>query len=242
MARSKALELNVRDTVPTIDVELTDYGVRIYAIRKAGESENYVRITNFVMPNLCAIGGGTGSDGYQMDWHVPIDDTHHWKYTMAFRRSGALADRDMRDRRAGDRRRLPAGRARPRIAIMQDRDEMNRGDTFTGLGTNFLDHDGWAVETQGPIEDRTREHIATTDKAIVAARKLLLKGMEDVRRGKDPAACDTHSVRRMIFLIYSSVTKSFRARWIGRLTGDREHNSEVKPDELKMRRALPRKQ
>jgi len=54
------------------------------------------------------------------------------------------------------------------------------------LGTNFLDHDGWAVETQGPIEDRTREHIATTDKAIVAARKLLLKGIEDVRQGKDP--------------------------------------------------------
>ena len=185
MARSKALELNVRDTVPTIDVELTDYGVRIYAIRKAGESENYVRITNFVMPNLCAIGGGTGSDGYQMDWHVPIDDTHHWKYTMAFRRSGALADRDMRDRRAA----IGADYHRTRAAAnryLQNRDEMNRGDTFTGLGTNFLDHDGWAVETQGPIEDRTREHIATTDKAIVAARKLLLKGMEDVRRGKDP--------------------------------------------------------
>ena len=61
MTRSRALELNLRDTVPTIDVELTDYGVRIYAIRKAGDNENFVRITNFVMPNLCAIGGGTGT-------------------------------------------------------------------------------------------------------------------------------------------------------------------------------------
>lgn len=185
MARSKALELNVRDTAPTIDVEVTDYGLRIYAVRKAGEDENFVRITNFVMPNTCAIGGGTGSDGYQMDWHVPIDDTHHWKYTIAFRRSGTLADRDMKDRRAAvgedyRRRRTAANR------YLQDRDEIKRGDTFTGLGTNFLDHDGWAVESQGPIEDRTQEHIATTDKAIVTARKLLLKGMEDVREGKDP--------------------------------------------------------
>ena len=62
-----------------------------------------------------------------MDWHVPIDDTHHWKYTMAFRRSGALADREMRDRRAAigedyHRTRTAANR------YLQDRDEMNRGD------------------------------------------------------------------------------------------------------------------
>jgi phthalate 4,5-dioxygenase oxygenase subunit len=185
MPRSKVLELNVRDTVPTINVEPTDYGLRIYAIRKAGEQEIFVRITNFVMPNLCAIGGGTGSDGYQMDWHVPIDDTHHWKYTMAFRRSGPLADREMRDRRAAigkDYRRFRTAANR----YMQDRGEISRGDSYTGLGTNFLDHDGWAVETQGPIQNRTREHIATTDKAIVAARKLLLKGIKDVQEGRDP--------------------------------------------------------
>src|SRR5205814_1423900 len=149
------------------------------------ENENFVRITNFVMPNLCAIGGGTGADGYQMDWHVPIDDTHHWKYTMAFRRSGALADREMRDRRTAigeDYRRTRNAGNR----YMQDREEMKRGDNFTGLGTNFLDHDGWAVETQGAIEDRTKEHIGTTDKAIVAARKLLLKAMQDVQQGRDP--------------------------------------------------------
>jgi phenylpropionate dioxygenase-like ring-hydroxylating dioxygenase large terminal subunit len=185
MARSMAHELNLRDTAPTLDVEVTDYGLRIYAIRKARENENFVRITNFVMPNLCAIGGGTGADGYQMDWHVPIDDTHHWKYTMAFRRSGVLADREMRDRRTAigkDYRRIRnAGNH-----YMQDREEMKRGDSFTGLGTNFLDHDGWAVETQGPIEDRTKEHVATTDKAIVAARKLLLKAMQDVQQGRDP--------------------------------------------------------
>jgi hypothetical protein len=69
---------------------------------------------------------------------------------------------------------------------MQNRDEIRKGESYTGLGSNFLDHDGWAVESQGPIQDRTNEHIASTDKAIVAARKLLLKGMEDVRDGKDP--------------------------------------------------------
>src|SRR5262245_37952400 len=38
-----------RDVAPTIDVEETDYGVRIYSVRKMSPEQNYVRITNFVM-------------------------------------------------------------------------------------------------------------------------------------------------------------------------------------------------
>src|SRR5438552_18131005 len=40
MARSMAHELNLRDTVPMIDDDVTDYGLRIYAIGKASENGN----------------------------------------------------------------------------------------------------------------------------------------------------------------------------------------------------------
>lgn len=184
MARAKAHELNLRDLAPAIDVELTDYGVRIYSVRKTSPEENYVRITNFIMPNLCAVGGGTGGDGYQMDWHVPIDERHHWKYTFAFRRSGALPERQLIERRAA----LGEGYRRIRNAsnrYLQDREEM-KSKTFTGLGTNFLDHDAWAVESQGPVQDRAHEHLSSTDRAIVAERKLLLQAIRDVEAGRDP--------------------------------------------------------
>jgi phenylpropionate dioxygenase-like ring-hydroxylating dioxygenase large terminal subunit len=185
MARAKAHELNLRDLAPAIDAELTDYGVRIYSVRKTSPEENFVRITNFIMPNLCAVGGGTGGDGYQIDWHVPIDDTHHWKYTFGFRRSGALPERQLKERRAA----LGEGYRRVRNAsnrYLQDREEMATGRTFTGLGTNFLDHDAWAVESQGPVQDRAHEHLSSTDKAIMAERKLLLQAIRDVEAGRDP--------------------------------------------------------
>jgi phenylpropionate dioxygenase-like ring-hydroxylating dioxygenase large terminal subunit len=184
MPRAAAHELNRNDTAPMIDAEVTDFGLRIFSVRKAAGNQNYVRVTNFVMPNLCAIGGGTGGDGYQMDWHVPIDDAHHWKYSMAFRRSAPLEDRRLKDRLAG----ITTGYRRLRTAAnryLQDREEM-RSRSFSGLGTNFLDHDGFAVETPGPIQDRTREHLVTSDRAIVAGRKLLLQAIRDAEEGRDP--------------------------------------------------------
>jgi hypothetical protein len=67
----------------------------------------------------------------------------------------------------------------------QDRDSM-RTKTFTGMGLNFQAHDAFATESQGRVQDRTAEHLVSSDKAIVAARKLLLSGIEDVKRGREP--------------------------------------------------------
>lgn len=58
--------------------------------------------------------------------------------------------------------------------------------TFTGMGVNFQAHDAFATESQGPVQDRTAEHPVTSDKAIIAARKLLLQAMKNARDGRDP--------------------------------------------------------
>jgi hypothetical protein len=44
-------------------------------------------------------------------------------------------------------------------------------------------HDQWAVESMGAIQDRTREHLGTTDKVIMANRRLLLQAIETVKAG-----------------------------------------------------------
>ena len=64
-----------KDIAPTIEVELTDFGLRICSLRASGEDKTYLRVTNFVMPNLAAFGGSTVGEGYSVHWHVPIDDT-----------------------------------------------------------------------------------------------------------------------------------------------------------------------
>ena len=58
--------------------------------------------------------------------------------------------------------------------------------TFTGMGLNFQAHDAFATESQGAVQDRTAEHLVSSDKAIVAARKLLLNAMKDAQNGRDP--------------------------------------------------------
>jgi hypothetical protein len=58
--------------------------------------------------------------------------------------------------------------------------------TFTGMGVNFQAHDAFATESQGVIQDRTQEHPVSSDKAIIAERKLILSAIKDVQEGREP--------------------------------------------------------
>jgi hypothetical protein len=60
-----------------------------------------------------------------------------------------------------------------------------RTQTSLGMGEEDINvHDQWAVESMGPIQDRSREHLGTTDKAIMANRRVLLQAIDDVQNGK----------------------------------------------------------
>lgn len=42
------------------------------------------------------------------------------------------------------------------------------------------------MEQQGPISDRTREHLVASDVGIVRMRRMLREAMDAVERGEDP--------------------------------------------------------
>jgi hypothetical protein len=63
--------------------------------------------------------------------------------------------------------------------------------TFSGMGNFFPAHDLFATESQGAIQNRAQEHLVSSDKAILAARKLLFKAIKEVQEGRDV----THVVR-----------------------------------------------
>jgi phthalate 4,5-dioxygenase len=175
-----------RDVAPTIVVEETDFGVRIYSVRRMDADQNYVRISNFMMPNISTFPGITGADGFQAHWHVPIDDTHHWKYLINLQRSRPL-DKDWLRRMTvmslGPDYRLSRNAAN---RYGQDREEQ-RTRSYTGIGYNdFQAQDAFATESQGAVQDRGAEHLGTTDRAIILARQMLLRGVGDVQDGRDP--------------------------------------------------------
>jgi nitrite reductase/ring-hydroxylating ferredoxin subunit len=183
-SRATDYHLLGRDLAPVIEVEVTDFGLRIYAGRKTGPENCYLRITNFILPNLAAFGGSTIGEGYSVHWHVPIDDGSHWKFIFMFSREKAL-DQDLKEK---SRFEVMPDYALARSAAnryRQDRGSMNT-QTYTGMGSNFQAHDAFATESQGAVQDRTAEHLVSSDKAIVAARKLLLSAIEDAREGRDP--------------------------------------------------------
>jgi hypothetical protein len=62
--------------------------------------------------------------------------------------------------------------------------EEQRTRTYLGMGEDDINvHDQWAVESMGPIQDRTREHLGTTDKVIMANRRLMLAAIDAVQSG-----------------------------------------------------------
>lgn len=170
------------DVAPHLEVDETDFGLRIFSVRKDSADTEYVRITNFIYPNLAAFPGGL-NNGYGVNWHVPIDDTHHWKFSINFDREKPL-----------DKARLQAFRGKDTDGYYFTRNKTNRylqdraemaSTTYIGLGRNFQLHDKWATESEGTIQDRTLEHLGYTDKAIAAERRLLIKAVRTVQEGGD---------------------------------------------------------
>ena len=170
-----------KDIAPTVDIELTEFGLRIYTTRRLDDNQQYLRVSYFIMPNLCAFPGETGGDGYSVNWHVPVDDTHHWKFVFVFSRSKpidfAFAGKDRSD--MTDDYRLVRNKSN---RYLQDRASM-REKSFSGIGMHFQAQDLCVTEGEGPIQDRTQEHVVTSDKPILAARKLILRGIKDVQDG-----------------------------------------------------------
>ena len=91
---------------------------------------------------------------------------------------------------------LPGHRLRAGMAndYLIDR-QVQRTASYTGIpGVNTQD---MAVqESMGPIYDRTKEHLGTTDVAVIAARRLLLQAARDVQAGLDPLGADGGSSDR----------------------------------------------
>src|SRR5262249_7932574 len=59
-------------------------------------------------------------------------------------------------------------------------------ETYTGRGADINVHDQWACESMGAIQDRTTQHLGTSDKAIRAYATLLRDAIEQSGNGEKP--------------------------------------------------------
>ena len=69
--------------------------------------------------------------------------------------------------------------------------------SYTGI-KGVSEQDAAVQDSQGPIADRTREHLGPTDIGILHFRRLMLDTARDLQRGKEPPAAaraDRYTVR-----------------------------------------------
>jgi phenylpropionate dioxygenase-like ring-hydroxylating dioxygenase large terminal subunit len=196
------------DTAPKLEVERTSYGFRYAGIRNLGEIGNYVRIYQFVLPfhqfrshQVDFEGSGERQAIPLIQGHmwVPIDDhnTMVFNWMLAADESNALTPEFImkREKSAG---RGPNGEGVVRHQTrandwLIDR-ERQRTRTFTGIpGLNTQDLA--MQESMGPVIDRSREHLGSTDKAVIQFRKCLLDAARDLQNGIDPPGSDSKSYR-----------------------------------------------
>jgi len=119
-------------------------------------------------------------------WHVPIDETNSFWYAMFTSFSEPVDKKKMRAQRL-------AQHSLPDYAPLNNKDNNYGYDpkeqetlTYTGMGMDINVHDQWACESMGPIQNRGKEHLATTDKAISAYRRMLLQTISRVERDEQP--------------------------------------------------------
>ena len=116
-------------------------------------------------------------------WHVPVDDETCYWYAIFTSFTGPVDKKRMREQRL-ELYELPDYISRRNRSNHYGYDVNEQlSQTYTGMGHDINVHDQWAIESQGRIQDRTREHLGTSDKGIVTYRRMLVKAIESTLKG-----------------------------------------------------------
>lgn len=162
---------------PDITAEPTPFGFRMRTTRDFRGEFTSVRISNCIFPNAITIAMSREMSITQ--WHVPIDDTSSYWYSM-FVSFGEPVDAEVMRQQRISQVSLPDYRPiNGRFNSWGYDPEEQRTKTFTGMGSDINVHDQWAVESQGSIYDRAEEHLSPSDVGIRTHRRMFLAAAAD---------------------------------------------------------------
>ena len=164
-------------SAPDITAETTPYGFRLRTVRDYRGEFRSVRTSNCIFPNAITI--SMSREMTITQWHVPIDDEHCYWYSV-FVSFGEEVDAEaMRAPRIAQ---VELPEYRPRIGAAEGwgfNAEEQRTKTYTGMGSDINVHDQYAVESPGPILDRTQEHLSPSDVGVRTHRRQFLAAVQN---------------------------------------------------------------
>jgi nitrite reductase/ring-hydroxylating ferredoxin subunit len=175
-----------QDLSPVYEIEHTDYGFHAAAVRTMADKTLYVRVSQYIAPFISFIPVADETPKFT-NIVVPIDDEHsiHW---FVYHNADKPMNQDPSffETRFGtnepDLDNFYDNKGGVDNMWGQDREAMKNGH-FTGVYALFAE-DFVIGESQGAIFDRSKEKLGRSDTAIINARKVLLKAVQDYQNGK----------------------------------------------------------
>jgi phenylpropionate dioxygenase-like ring-hydroxylating dioxygenase large terminal subunit len=216
---TKSNEYNVRDLRPVFEVVESDGGLFVGSRRNADNNNYYWRVSQWVMPSFTLIPprGDYSASGHI--W-VPIDDEHVWTWSMNYHPTRALTEVELQAMRGGKGIHVSYVPGTYRMSANKDNDYLidraaqKAGISYSGI-EGIAAQDAAVQELMGPIVDRTKENLVSTDNGIIMTRHRLLRAAKALAEkdiappGIDPAH---HRVRPASFILPRDQTFKDAAR------------------------------
>jgi len=169
-------------------------GLYVSTRRDVGTDRYYWRITQWLMPCFSFFPpyGDNPCGGHAF---VPIDDESCWTFSIDYHPRRPLTEAELNAMHEGKgiHVRLIEDTFTPvanrHNGYLIDRAAQKAKKTFSGV----LDvgvQDAAVQESMGPIQDRSRENLVTSDNNIIMARRRLLAAADGVARGAAPPGLD----------------------------------------------------
>lgn len=189
------------DPRPVIKVEPHDVGLVVGGGRVTETDNLYWRIAQFLMPVHTYTPSALPGQTIFGQSFVPFTDTTCWIFCYAWNPDRPLTAEEIHSYSHGgaifsevDHSYVPLRNKANNY--MLDR-KAQRTSSYMGI-KGVSEQDAAVQDSQGPIVDRTREHLGATDLGIMRFRKLVMDTARDLKAGIEPPAAsraDRYAVR-----------------------------------------------
>lgn len=200
MVGSRGNQYNMNDMQVRFEVADHPAGLFIGARRNAEAGKHYWRITPWCMPSFTMI-PPRGDHPVHGHFWIPIDDGNCWAWSFDYHPTRALTGTElqaMRDGKGIHVKTIPGTYvpvANRDNDYMIDRAGQKAGRTYSGVAGIGM-QDASLQESMGPIVDRSREHLLTTDNGIIMARQRLMRAARALaEKGTPPPGTDPATQR-----------------------------------------------
>jgi phthalate 4,5-dioxygenase len=217
LARQAGNLFRIADNHPRLTAMDTDYGIVYGGRRVMPDGSFYWRVTQWLLPSFSLIPGRGRRGGTA--W-IPVDDEHCTRYSIGLHPDEDI-DHDWADRISPPAKSqqftlkdgtiidtmIPYGTKANQYEI--DR-ALQKAGHYSGI-VSIPMQDKAMIEGMTRTVDRSLEHLGSSDIAVIAARRRLLKLARDLERGIEPVAPTHPELYRVRPLDLTSTEPDFGA-------------------------------